>query len=43
MLHWYHSMIIWIGHLDRTETIVVMTIGVVVGTYCLRGMSAKLR
>jgi hypothetical protein len=43
MLQWYLPIKFWIANMDRTETIVVMTIGVIVGTFCMRGLSAKLR
>jgi hypothetical protein len=42
-MQWTRAILIWINHLDRTETVVVMTIGLIVGTFCMRGLSAKLR
>ena len=42
-MHIYHTIWVWVAHLDRTETMLVMTAGLVVGTYCLRGLSSSLR
>ena len=38
-MHWFHTIMIWVNHFDRTDAIVAMTIGVVVGTYCMRGLA----
>jgi hypothetical protein len=39
----YQEISVWIAHLDRTEAMLVMTVGVAVGTYCLRGLNSKWR
>jgi hypothetical protein len=41
MYTYYRELMLWIAHLDRTETIVVMMGGMALGTYFLRGLAAK--